>query len=103
MSQRKPALSLAATVAALALSPLALAADNPPGSVGKAISASDKVHCYGLHFCSPFHECAGKQSCKTPSKCRAQGFLKMSAKECLDRDGTIGDVEVSREASPQPR
>lgn len=37
MSQRKPALSLAATVAALALSPLALAADNPPGSVGKAI------------------------------------------------------------------
>ena len=55
MSQTKPTLSLAAAAAALALAPLVLAADNPPGSSGKAISAGDKVHCYGIHYCHSFH------------------------------------------------
>lgn len=93
MSRQKQTLSLAAAAAALALSPLAPAADNPPGSTGKAINAGDKVHCHGLNFCSPLHSCAGKQGCKTPGKCRGHGYIELSAKECLDRGGVIEDLQ----------
>ena len=43
---------IASAAAALALSATAFAAEAPKGSSGKAIAASDKVHCYGVHSCA---------------------------------------------------
>ncbi len=90
MSQQKIPLSLAAAAVALALSPLAPAAENPPGSSGKAISAGNKVRCLGISFCHAFHEC-GQHVCKTASKCG--GLRTTTAKECLDKGGTIAELE----------
>ena len=49
-----------------------------------AVAASDKVHCYGLY------DCKGKHACKGPS------FKAASAKECLAKDGTIGDLMAKK-------
>ena len=51
MSASTQGFHLAAAAAALALSASAFSADAPLGASGKAISAGDKVHCYGVHSC----------------------------------------------------
>ena len=94
MSQNKTAASIAAAAAALAISSFAFAADNPAGSVGKAINAGDKVHCYGVHSCKGNSDCkTAEHSCKGQNKCGGHGFKAVTAKDCLEKGGTIADLK----------
>lgn len=95
MSQEKLGVSLAAAAAALAISSFAFAADNPAGSVGKAINAGDTVHCYGIHSCKGNSDCkTTENSCKGMNACAGHGFKAVKAKECLDKKGTIADLKA---------
>jgi uncharacterized membrane protein len=83
---------IASAAAALAFSAAAFAADAPAGSSGKAIAASDKVHCYGVHSCKGNSDCkTSENSCKGQNACKGHGFKAMAAAECLKAGGTIGD------------
>jgi len=94
MSQITLGASVAAAAAALALSSLAFAADNPAGSVGKAVSAGDKVHCYGIHSCKGNSDCkTTEHACKGKNACGGHGFKGVAAKECLDKGGVIADLK----------
>ncbi len=85
--------SLATAAAMFALSAAAFAATPPAGSSGVAIAASDKVHCYGLHECKGNADCkTTENACKGQNACKGHSFKGVSAKECLAKDGTIGDV-----------
>ena len=64
---------LASAAAALAFSAVAIAANAPAGSSGKAVAAADTVHCYGV-------------------SCKGQGFKGIAAAQCLKDGGTIGDL-----------
>ncbi|MBW7860944.1 MAG: hypothetical protein H3C33_07575 [Rhodocyclaceae bacterium] len=84
---------IATLAAALAASAIAIGAEPPAGSTGKAISAEDKVHCYGLHACKGESDCKTTiSSCKGQNACKGQGFKAMKADECLSKGGVIGDV-----------
>ncbi|MBX9793137.1 MAG: hypothetical protein K2Y02_02435 [Burkholderiaceae bacterium] len=84
---------IASAAAALALSATAFAADAPAGSSGKAIAASDKVHCYGVHSCKGNSDCkTSENSCKGQNACKGHGFKAMAAAECLKSGGTVGDL-----------
>jgi hypothetical protein len=94
MSQDKKLVSLAAAAAALAISSIAFAAENPAGSVGKAVNAGDKVHCYGIHSCKGNSDCkTTEHACKGKNACGGHGFKAVTAKECLDKSGTIADLK----------
>lgn len=94
MNHPKRNISLAAAAAALAVSSIAFAAENPAGSVGKAINAGDKVHCYGVHSCKGNSDCkTAEHSCKGQNVCKTHGFKGVSAKECLEKGGTIADLK----------
>ncbi|MXP47504.1 hypothetical protein GRI43_08945 [Altererythrobacter luteolus] len=84
----------AATAAAFALSSAAaFAADAPAGSSGRAIGASDTVHCYGVHDCAGNADCATTENaCKGQNACKGHGFKAMKAGDCLTKGGTIGDI-----------
>ena len=85
---------LAALAAALAASSFALAADAPAGSSGKAVAASDKVHCYGVTSCKGMNDCKTAQNaCKGQGACKGHGFKGKSAQECLAEGGVIGDLK----------
>ena len=90
----KNAISALASAAALfALSAAAFAANPPSGSSGLAVAASDKVHCYGVHDCKGNGDCkTAENSCKGQNACKGHSFKGMAAKECLAKDGTIGDL-----------
>ena len=93
MTQRTTASSaaLAAAAALIAMSGAAFAAEAPAGSMGSAVAASDKVHCYGVHSCK------GNSDCKTSeSACKGHGFKAMDAKACLSKGGTIGDLGAAK-------
>lgn len=84
---------LATAAAMLAFSAASLAADMPAGSSGKAVTASDKVHCYGVHSCKGNSDCkTTENACKGQNACKGHGFKAMSANECLAGGGTIGDL-----------
>lgn len=84
---------LALMAAVFAASSMAFAAEPPAGSTGKAISASDTVHCYGVHACKGESDCkTTDNSCKGQNACKGHGFKSMKAVECLSKDGVIGDV-----------
>ena len=89
----KTSASFALAAAAMALSGMSFAADAPKGSDGKAIAASDKVHCYNVHDCKGNSDCkTAEHSCKTQNACKGHGFKAMAAAECLSSKGTIGDL-----------
>ena len=89
----KSATSFALAAATLALAASAFAADAPKGASGKAIAASDKVHCYNVHDCKGNSDCkTAEHSCKTQNACKGHGFKAMAAAECLSSKGTIGDL-----------
>ncbi|KPK04314.1 MAG: hypothetical protein AMJ64_13990 [Betaproteobacteria bacterium SG8_39] len=93
MTTRSAASSLASMAAALAFSAGALAADAPQGSMGAAVAAGDKVHCYGINACKGKAECkTAANDCKGMNACKGKGFKAMSAKACLNQGGTIGDL-----------
>lgn len=85
--------SLAAAAALFAFSAASFAAPAPKGSVGAAVAASDKVHCYGVHECKGNSDCkTTESSCKGTNACKGHGFKGIAAKACLDKGGTIGDI-----------
>lgn len=87
--------SLAAAAALMALSTAAFAAEAPMGSMGKAVAASDKVHCYGVHSCKGNSDCkTAESSCKGQNACKGHGFKAIDAKSCLSKGGTIGDIDT---------
>lgn len=91
MTQRTA--SLAAAAALMALSTAVFAAEAPKGSMGGAVAASDKVHCYGVHSCKGNSDCkTAEHSCKGQNACGGHGFKAMDAKSCLAKGGTIGDI-----------
>ncbi len=91
MTQRTT--SFAAAAAMMALSAAAFAADAPAGSMGTAVAASDKVHCYGVHSCKGNSDCkTAENACKGQNGCKGHGFKAMDAKACLSKGGTIGDI-----------
>lgn len=97
MNTTTSATSLAAAAALFALSAAAFAANAPAGSKGLAVAASDKVHCYGVHDCKGNGDCATTEnSCKGQNSCKGHSFKGVSAKECLAKDGTIGDIVAKK-------
>lgn len=95
MSIQSKGASLASLAAVMALSmSAAVAAENPKGSSGMAIGASDKVHCYGVTSCKGTSDCkTAVNSCKGMNSCKGQGFKAVQAKECLKDDGVIADLK----------
>jgi hypothetical protein len=102
MSIQSKGAILAAAAAVMALSmPVAFGAAHgggaktkqPAGSMGAAIGASDKVHCYGVTSCKGSSDCkTTENSCKGMNACGGHGFKAVGAKECLDKGGVIADV-----------
>jgi len=86
--------TFAAVAGAMALTSVAaFGAEPPAGSSGKAISADDMVHCYGVHSCKGNSDCAtAEHKCKGQNECAGHGFKAMKAGECLAAGGTIGDL-----------
>ncbi|RZI81676.1 MAG: hypothetical protein EOP38_18510 [Rubrivivax sp.] len=96
MTQRNIS-SLAAAAALIALSGAAFAADAPAGSMGSAVAASDKVHCYGVHSCKGNSDCkTSENACKGQNACKGHGFKALDAKACLSKGGTIGDLGAAK-------
>ncbi|MBY0242387.1 MAG: hypothetical protein K2X55_24040 [Burkholderiaceae bacterium] len=92
-SSLKSAASFALIASSLALTALATAADAPKGSSGKAVSANDTVHCYNVHDCKGNSDCkTAEHSCKGQNACKGHGFKAVTAKQCVAKDGTIGDL-----------
>jgi hypothetical protein len=93
MTQRST--SLAAAAALMALSTAVFAAEAPAGSMGGAVAASDKVHCYGVTSCKGTSDCnTAENACKGQNTCKGHGFKALDAKACLMKGGTIGDIEA---------
>ncbi len=89
--------SLAYAAALFALSAAAIAANPPAGSSGAAVAASDKVHCYGVHECKGNSDCkTTENACKGQNACKGHGFKGITAKQCLDKGGTIGDLAAKK-------
>ncbi len=85
--------SAAAMLAVSAFAGAASAGDPPAGSRGKAIAATDTVHCYGVNTCSGTADCATTaHECKGQNECKGQGFKAQTAASCLAAGGTIGDL-----------
>ena len=85
--------ALACAAALFALSTAAFAAPAPAGATGAAVAASDKVHCYGVNECKGQADCkTTANACKGQGSCKGMGFKGMTAKACLDKSGTIGDL-----------
>ena len=94
MTSRNTA-SLATAAALMALSSAVFAAEAPAGSMGAAVAASDKVHCYGVHSCKGNSDCkTAEHACKGQNACKGHGFKAMDAKACLTKGGTIGDINA---------
>ena len=93
MTQHTTGIAIASAAALFALSGMALAAPSPQGSNGRALNATDTVHCYGLHSCKGNSDCkTAEHACKGQNACKGHGFKAMPAGECLKAGGTIGDL-----------
>jgi hypothetical protein len=95
MSIQSKGATLASIAAVMALSmSAAVAAENPKGSSGMAIGATDKVHCYGVTSCKGSSDCkTAENSCKGMNACKGHGFKAMQAKECFKNDGVVADLK----------
>lgn len=95
MSIQSKGATLASLAAVMALSmSAAVASENPKGSSGMAVGASDKVHCYGVTSCKGSSDCkTAESSCKGMNACKGHGFKAMQAKECLDKGGVVADLK----------
>jgi len=86
--------TFASAALAVAMGSTAYAASNPAGSSGAAVSAGQKVHCYGVHSCKGNSDCkTAEHACKGHNKCKTHGFKGMKAKDCLNKGGVIADVK----------
>jgi len=94
MSYSKTKATFASAALAVAMSSTAFAASNPAGSHGAAVSAGQKVHCYGVHACKGNSDCkTTEHACKGHNKCKTHGFKGMKAKDCLNKGGVIADLK----------
>ena len=87
MSNLKPALSIAATAAVLALSATA--------PIAPAFAAnSDKVApCYGINDCKGQSDCkTAKNDCKGQNSCKGHGFKDLSKAQCAKAGGSLKPV-----------
>ena len=99
MEHKSKGALLASAAGLLALSLSAIAADAPKGSKGLAVAANDKVHCYAVHDCKGNSDCkTAEHSCKGQNGCKGHGFKATSAKECLDKGGTIADLAAKKKS-----
>ena len=99
MSLQSKGALLASAAGLLALSIGAFAADAPKGSNGVAVAANDKVHCYAVHDCKGNSDCkTTENSCKGQNACKGHGFKGLGAKACLDKGGTIGDLNEKKKS-----
>ena len=99
MSVQSKGAAIASAAGLLALSFAAFAAEAPKGSVGAAIAATDKVHCYAVHDCKGKSDCkTTEHSCKGQNGCKGKGFKAMEAKACFEKGGTIGDIAAKKNA-----
>lgn len=97
MTRPQPHAALAAAAALFALSTAAFAANPPAGSSGLAVAASDKVHCYGVHDCKGNSDCkTTENACKGQNACKVHGFKGVAAKDCLAKNGVIGDLVAKK-------
>jgi len=96
MSIQSKGATLASVAAVMAFSmSAAFAVENPKGSHGMAVGASDKVHCYGVQSCKGNSDCkTAEHSCKGQNACKGHGFKGISAKDCLDKGGVIADLKA---------
>ena len=93
MITKASAASLVTATAAAMFALSAMAAAPPSGSSGLAVAASDKVHCYGLHDCKGNADCkTTENACKGQNACKGHSFKAATAKDCLTKNGTIGDL-----------
>lgn len=83
MSHLKPALSIAATAAFLALSAAA--------PTTAAYAAGDKlVPCYGVNSCKGESDCkTAKNECKGQNSCKGEGFKDLTKDQCLKAGGSL--------------
>lgn len=95
MSIQSKGATLASLAAVMALTmSAAVAAENPKGSSGVAVGASDKVHCYGVTSCKGSTDCkTAENSCKGKNACGGHGFKAMQAKECFEKGGVVADLK----------
>ena len=62
-----------------------------------AMAASHKFLSYGLHDRKGNGDCATTEnSCKGKHACKGPSCKAASAKECLTKDGTIGDLVAKK-------
>lgn len=93
MNTVKTGTGVAAAAALFAIASLANAAPPPEGSTGRAISAKDTVHCYGVNSCKGTADCkTANHECKGQNECKGHGFKAASAAKCLKDGGVIGDL-----------
>ncbi len=79
----KSASALAAAAFTLALSGTGVAL--PTG----AQAADAKVQCMGVNACKGHSDCkTASSSCKGLNSCKGQGFLELTADECMEQGGT---------------
>jgi len=83
MSYTKPAFSIAATAALLALS---AAAPTAP-----ALAKGDKlVPCYGANACKGQSDCKSAQNtCKGQNSCKGEGFKDLTKAQCEKAGGSL--------------
>lgn len=95
MSIQSKGATLASLAAVMALSmSAAVAAENPAGSSGMAVGATDKVHCYGVNSCKGTSDCkTTANACKGMNSCKGHGFKAVQAKVCLDEGGVVADLK----------
>jgi uncharacterized membrane protein len=95
MSIQSKGATLASLAAVMALSmSAAYAVENPKGSTGAALGASDKVHCYGVTSCKGTSDCkTTENACKGMNACKGHGFKAVKAKACLDEGGVVADLK----------
>lgn len=94
MSKTMTGARMAAMAAAFAASSFAIGAELPAGATGKAVSANDMVHCYGVNACKGQADCkTAENACKGQAACKGHGFKAMKASECFTANGTIGDIK----------
>ena len=79
--------SIAAAVAAMAMSATAVAATS-------VLTADDAVHCAGINSCKGTSDCAtAENACKGQNVCKGHGFVKAKAGECFAKKGKIVDLD----------
>jgi hypothetical protein len=84
MSDFRPAFSIAASAALLALSAAA------PTSPVYAAKSDKLVPCYGVNDCKGQSDCkTAKNDCKGQNSCKGQGFKDLSKGQCAKLGGSL--------------